>query len=79
MTISLLKTSNSQSLFLKGQKSSDYNRTQTNNHLIYKRTLNALGKLAKWLRSAVSTYKYGAFDCMFLSRHVRVLEWICTP
>ena len=29
-------------------------------------TLNHLAKLAKWLSFIVSTYPYGAFDCMFL-------------
>ena len=36
------------------------------------RTLNHLAKLAKWWSCVVSTYLYGAFDCMFLSCHVRV-------
>ena len=27
----------------------------------------------------VGTYPYSAFDCMFLSRHVRILDWIYTP
>ena len=40
--------------------------TRTHNHLVHKRTLNHLAKLAKWL----STYLYGAFDCMLLSCHV---------
>ena len=31
-----------------------------------------------WLSCVVSTYLYGAFDCMFLSCHVRVSEWIHT-
>ena len=26
----------------------------------------------------VSTYLYGAFDCMLLSCHIRVSEWIYT-
>ena len=57
---------------------SDRNGTRTNNHLVRKRTLNHLAKLAKWLRFVVSTYLYGAFDSMFLSCHVRVWEWIHT-
>ena len=57
---------------------SDCNGTRTDNHLVRKRTLNHLAKLAKWLSCAVSTYLYGAFDCMFLSCHVRVWEWIHT-
>ena len=57
---------------------SDCNGTRTNNHLVRKRTINHLAKLAKWLSCAVSTYLYGAFDCMLLSCHVRVWEWIHT-
>ena len=57
---------------------SDCNGTRTHNHLVRKRTLNHLAKLAKWLSCAVSTYLYGAFDCVFLSCHVRVWEWIHT-
>ena len=55
---------------------SDLNWIRTYNHLVHKRTLNHLAKLAKWLSCVVSTYLYGAFDCMFLSCHVRVSEWI---
>ena len=50
------------------------NGTRTRNHLVHKRTLNHLAKLAKLLNCVVSTYLYGAFDCMFLSCHVRVSE-----
>ena len=57
---------------------SDCNGIRTHNHLICKRTLNHLAKLAKWLSCVVSTYLYGAFDYMFLSCHVRVSEWIHT-
>ena len=57
---------------------SDCNGTRTHNHLVRKRILKHLAKLAKWLSSVVSTYLYGAFDCMFLSCHVRVWEWIHT-
>ena len=39
-------------------------------------TLNHLAKLAKWLSCIVSTYLYGAFDCMSLSCHVQVSGWI---
>ena len=31
---------------------------------------------AQWLSCVVSTYLYGTFDCMFLSCHVCVSEWI---
>ena len=57
---------------------SDCNGTRTHNHLVRKRTLNHLAKLAKWLSCVVSTYLYGAFDCMLLSCHVRVQKWIHT-
>ena len=55
---------------------SDSNGIRTHNHLVGKRTLNQLGKPAKWSSCVVSTYWYGAFDCMVLSCHVRVSEWI---
>ena len=37
---------------------------------------NQLDKLSKWLScvDVVSTYLYGAFDCMLLSCHTRVTE-----
>ena len=57
---------------------SDSNEIRTHNHLVCKQTLNHLAKLAKWLSCVVSTYLYGAFDCMLLSYHVRVSEWIHT-
>ena len=50
----------------------DCNWTRTQNHLVLKRTLNRSTKLAKWLSCVLSTYLYGAFDCMFLLCHVRV-------
>ena len=56
----------------------DCNWTRTQNHLVHKRTLNHLAKLTKWLSCVLSTYLYGVFDCIFLSCHVRVLEWIHT-
>ena len=51
---------------------SDWNWPRTHNHLVYKRTINHLAKGAKWLSCVVSTYLYGAFDCILLSFHVRV-------
>ena len=67
---------------------SDCKGTRICNHLVCERTLNHLAKLAlyiyiyiyiyiykfifKWLSCVVSTYLYGAIDCMFLSCHVRV-------
>ena len=52
--------------------------TRTKNHLVLKRTVNHLTKLAKWSSCVLSTHLYGAFDCMFFSCHVRVSEWIQT-
>ena len=52
------------------------NGIRPHNHLVCIRTLNHLAKLAKWLGCVVSTYLYGAFDCMLLSCHVRVSELI---
>ena len=63
------------SLMFKQSKSidsSNCNGTQTHNHLVCKQTLNHLTTLAKWLSCLVCTHLYGAFDCMFLSCHVRV-------
>ena len=55
---------------------SDWNGTRSHNHLVRKRILNHLTKLAKWLSCVASTYLYGAFDCVYLSCHVRLSEWI---
>ena len=57
---------------------SDSNRIRTHNHLICKRTLNHLTKLAKWLSCVVTTFLYGTFDSMLLSCDVLVSEWIYT-
>ena len=57
---------------------SDSNRTPTNNHLVHKQTLNHFTKLTKRFSSVVSTYLYCAFDCMLLSCHVCISEWIHT-
>ena len=54
------------------------NWTRTHNYLVHKWTLNHLATLAKWLSGVVKTYLYGAFDCMFLSCHVHISEWIHT-
>ena len=59
-------------------KLSDCNWTLTQNHLLRKRALNHLAKMAKWLSCFLSTYLYGAFHCMFLSCYVRISEWIHT-
>ena len=54
---------------------SDSNDIRAHYHLVRKRTPNHLTKQAKWLSCIVSTYLYGAFDCMLLSCHVCVSEW----
>ena len=56
----------------------DCNGTRTENHLVLKQTLNHLAKLTKWFSWAVSTYLYATCDCIFLSCHLRVSEWIHT-
>ena len=60
------------------EKLSDSNGIRTHNHIVRKPKLNHLTKLTKWLGYVMSTYLYGEFNCMFLSCHVRVLEWIYT-
>ena len=57
---------------------SDCNWNRTQNHLVLKPTLNHLAKLAKQWSCVLSTYLYGALECMFLLYHVRVSEWIHT-
>ena len=57
---------------------SDCNGIRTHYNLVPKGTLNNLAKLVNWLSCVVSTYLYSAFDCMFLSCHVRDSEWIHT-
>ena len=52
----------------------DCNWIRTQNHVVLKWTLNHLAKLTKWLSCVLSTYLYGAFDCMFLSCHVRIWQ-----
>ena len=58
------------------QSLSDCNGARTHNYSACEQTLNHLAKLAKWLSCVASTYLHGAFDCMFLSCHVGVSEWI---
>ena len=58
--------------------SSDSNAIRRYNLLVCKRKLTHLAKLAKWLSCAASTYLYDAFDCMLLSCHTQVSEWILT-
>ena len=52
----------------------DCNWTQTQNYLVHKPALNHFPKLPKRLSCVLSTYLHGAFDCMFLSCHVRNSE-----
>ena len=59
-------------------RSSECNWCRNPNNLVLKRTLNHLAKLAKWLSCVRSTYLYREFDCMSLSCHIRVSEWIHT-
>ena len=58
------------------QSLSNRNKIQTDNHLVHKWTLNHLAKLAKWLSYIVNTYLYNVSDCMLLSCHVCISEWI---
>ena len=61
---------------------SDCKRIRTHNHLVCKRTLNHLAQLIKWLSWVVITYLYGAFECIFLSCHVRIsgrIHTLCLP
>ena len=57
---------------------SDCNCTRTQNHLSGKRTLNHLVQLPEWLKFFLSSYLYGAIDCMLLWCHIRILEGIDT-
>ena len=57
---------------------SDRSRIQTNNHLCRTQTFNHLAKLAKRLSCVMSTFLYSSFDCMLLSCHIQVSEWIYT-
>ena len=54
------------------------NESRTQNHLVSKRTLNDLAKLVKWLSCFMCGDMYCEFNCMLLSCHVRVSEWIDT-
>ena len=54
---------------------SDCNEARTQKHLVRKRTLNPLSKMAKWLNCVASSYLYSAFDCLFLSCHEHFSGW----
>ena len=56
----------------------DSNRIWTHNHLVCKPTLNHLAKPTKWSGCVVSPYLHDALDCMLLSCHVGVSDWIYT-
>ena len=45
---------------------SDWNEIRTNKHLVRKRILNPLGKMAKLLSCARSIFLYEGLDCMLL-------------
>ena len=53
---------------------SDSNEIRTCSHLVRKQTLKHLAKLAKSLSCVVSTFLYGAFDCMLLMWRLRILD-----
>ena len=55
----------------------DCNGTWSLKHLVRKRTLNHLSKLAKWLDCAVIDYLYGALTVYFIMLRT-CLEWIYT-
>ena len=58
---------------------SDCNRTRTQSHLILKRTLNKFNQTYQMIDLCSEHLSlYGAFDCMFLSCHIRFSEWIHT-
>ena len=52
----------------------DCNWTRTQNHLVLKRTLDHLAKLAKWLSCVLSAYLYGAFDCVLVISRTRAVQ-----
>ena len=52
------------------------NWTLTQNQKVLNGKLKHLAELTKGLSFVLSTYLYGAFDCMFLSCQVRGSEWI---
>ena len=53
---------------------SDCNWTRNKNHLVRKRTLNRLGKLAKWYGCFVYNYLNSALYCMLFSCQMRISE-----
>ena len=57
---------------------SDSNKIETHDYLVRKRTRNYLAKLTKWLSCVVRTELSSGYDCMLLSYHRQVSEWIHT-
>ena len=55
---------------------SDRNRIQSHNLTVCKITLNSLSKWATWLSCVAAIYLHGAFDYVFLSFNIHVLDWI---
>ena len=57
---------------------SDCSEILTQNFIVRKRTLKHFAELTKWLSWIVSTSLYDALDCMLLSCHIGISEWIHT-
>ena len=57
---------------------SDSNQIWTHNHSVGERRVKNLTKLTNLLSCVVGNYLCRSFDCMLLSCHVRVSEWIHT-
>ena len=57
---------------------SDSIKIWTHNHLVRKQRFNHLARLTKWLSWILSTFLYGSLDCMLLSAHVRISQWMNT-
>ena len=57
---------------------SDWNRTQTYNHIVRKATLNHLASRNKSLSRVQSTYIHSVFDRMLSSCQVRISQWMHT-
>ena len=53
---------------------SDSSSMRTHKHLVCKQSLNHLAKMEKLLRCVMSTFLYGAFDCILSSCHIGVSE-----
>ena len=57
---------------------SEWNKTQTHNHIFLKKTLNHLAKMTKWFSWIVGKYLYGTFDYMSLPSLIHITEPIHT-